>query len=296
MAIAQKLAGYSLGQADILRRAMGKKKKEELDKQFAGFSAGMRRAGLLRRRDQDAVGHPAAVLRLRLQQGPLRGVRPGVLLDRLPQGQLPGRVHGRPADLDEGRQGQVRDLPQRVPPDEDPGAAARRERVRVELHPGRQRHPLRPHRGPQRRRQRRRRHRRRPRGEGPLRRLQRLHGEGPRPRLQQAGHRVAGQGRCLRRHEAQAPCPGGHPRDGGRPVRRHQAQRGDRPGLPLRRPRRRRGRRLRHLGDDPGDRRVGQDDPAGPRAGDARALRLRPPVARPRARAVQRHRLHASAS
>jgi DNA polymerase-3 subunit alpha len=41
MAIAQKLAGYSLGQADILRRAMGKKKKEELDKQFAGFSAGM---------------------------------------------------------------------------------------------------------------------------------------------------------------------------------------------------------------------------------------------------------------
>ena len=41
MAIAQKLAGYSLGQADMLRRAMGKKKKEELDKQFEGFSAGM---------------------------------------------------------------------------------------------------------------------------------------------------------------------------------------------------------------------------------------------------------------
>src|ERR1700754_1696391 len=45
MAIAQKLAGYSLGQADILRRAMGKKKKEELDKQFEGFSAGMRERG-----------------------------------------------------------------------------------------------------------------------------------------------------------------------------------------------------------------------------------------------------------
>jgi DNA polymerase-3 subunit alpha len=41
MAIAQKLAGYSLGQADLLRRAMGKKKKEELDKQFETFSAGM---------------------------------------------------------------------------------------------------------------------------------------------------------------------------------------------------------------------------------------------------------------
>ncbi|NUU08284.1 DNA polymerase III subunit alpha [Leifsonia sp. C5G2] len=41
MAIAQKVAGFSLGQADILRRAMGKKKKSELDKQFAGFSQGM---------------------------------------------------------------------------------------------------------------------------------------------------------------------------------------------------------------------------------------------------------------
>lgn len=41
MAIAQKLAGFSLGAADLLRRAMGKKKKEELDKQYEGFSAGM---------------------------------------------------------------------------------------------------------------------------------------------------------------------------------------------------------------------------------------------------------------
>lgn len=41
MAIAQRVAGFSLGQADILRRAMGKKKKSELDKQFAGFKQGM---------------------------------------------------------------------------------------------------------------------------------------------------------------------------------------------------------------------------------------------------------------
>ncbi len=45
MAIAQRLAGYSLGQADLLRRAMGKKKKDELDKQFAAFSAGMTERG-----------------------------------------------------------------------------------------------------------------------------------------------------------------------------------------------------------------------------------------------------------
>ncbi|HET7415273.1 MAG TPA: DNA polymerase III subunit alpha [Arthrobacter sp.] len=41
MAIAQKVAGFSLGQADILRRAMGKKKKAELDKQYVGFHQGM---------------------------------------------------------------------------------------------------------------------------------------------------------------------------------------------------------------------------------------------------------------
>ncbi|HQR25806.1 MAG TPA: DNA polymerase III subunit alpha [Nocardioides sp.] len=48
MAIAQKVAGYSLGQADLLRRAMGKKKKEELDKQFETFSAGMQERGFSR--------------------------------------------------------------------------------------------------------------------------------------------------------------------------------------------------------------------------------------------------------
>ncbi|MFM8155364.1 MAG: DNA polymerase III subunit alpha [Actinomycetes bacterium] len=41
MAIAQKLAGYSLGAADLLRRAMGKKKKEILEKEFVPFHDGM---------------------------------------------------------------------------------------------------------------------------------------------------------------------------------------------------------------------------------------------------------------
>ncbi|WP_431899107.1 DNA polymerase III subunit alpha [Nonomuraea sp. bgisy101] len=45
MAIAQRLAGYSLGAADMLRRAMGKKKKEVLDAEWDRFSAGMRGHG-----------------------------------------------------------------------------------------------------------------------------------------------------------------------------------------------------------------------------------------------------------
>ena len=40
MQIAQRLAGYSLGEADLLRRAMGKKKAEEMQKQEASFVAG----------------------------------------------------------------------------------------------------------------------------------------------------------------------------------------------------------------------------------------------------------------
>jgi DNA polymerase-3 subunit alpha len=45
MAIAQRVAGYSLGQADLLRRAMGKKKKEILDKEKVPFSEGMKARG-----------------------------------------------------------------------------------------------------------------------------------------------------------------------------------------------------------------------------------------------------------
>lgn len=41
MAIAQQLAGYSLGTADLLRRAMGKKKKEILEKEYVPFRDGM---------------------------------------------------------------------------------------------------------------------------------------------------------------------------------------------------------------------------------------------------------------
>ncbi len=42
---AQILAGYTLGQADLLRRAMGKKKKEILDKEFIPFRDGCRKNG-----------------------------------------------------------------------------------------------------------------------------------------------------------------------------------------------------------------------------------------------------------
>ncbi|MCB8890468.1 DNA polymerase III subunit alpha [Vreelandella malpeensis] len=53
MQIAQVMAGYSLGQADMLRRAMGKKKPEEMAKQRAGFMDGCAANGI----DKDLAGN-----------------------------------------------------------------------------------------------------------------------------------------------------------------------------------------------------------------------------------------------
>lgn len=48
MQIAQVLAGYSLGEADLLRRAMGKKIREEMDKQRSRFVDGAMKNGLIK--------------------------------------------------------------------------------------------------------------------------------------------------------------------------------------------------------------------------------------------------------
>ena len=45
MAIAQKLAGFSLGRADLLRKAMGKKNKDILDKEYVNFETGLAAGG-----------------------------------------------------------------------------------------------------------------------------------------------------------------------------------------------------------------------------------------------------------
>src|SRR5262245_66084014 len=50
MQIAQVIGGYSLGGADLLRRAMGKKKPEEMAQQREIFVAGAEKNGLARTR------------------------------------------------------------------------------------------------------------------------------------------------------------------------------------------------------------------------------------------------------
>ena len=53
MQVAQELAGYSLGGADLLRRAMGKKKPEEMEKQRTIFLEGAEKQGV----DPDRAAH-----------------------------------------------------------------------------------------------------------------------------------------------------------------------------------------------------------------------------------------------
>ena len=54
MQIAPALAGYSLGEADLLRRAMGKKKAEEMAKEKATFVDGRRGQAASTRRSPSA--------------------------------------------------------------------------------------------------------------------------------------------------------------------------------------------------------------------------------------------------
>ena len=67
--IAQVMAGYSLGEADILRKAMGKKDKAIMAKQQAEFVAGAGEEGRGARRGRLHLRAGRQVRRLRLQQG-----------------------------------------------------------------------------------------------------------------------------------------------------------------------------------------------------------------------------------
>ena len=72
MQIAPVLAGYTLGGADLLRRAMGKKKAEDMAKEKAGFLDGAKQKGVdakIAERDLRADGE---VRRLRLQPSATR--------------------------------------------------------------------------------------------------------------------------------------------------------------------------------------------------------------------------------
>ncbi len=156
MQIARELAGYSLGGADLLRRAMGKKIKAEMDAQRETFIEGAIARGVsAEARDRDLRAGREVRL-LRLSQGARHRLRAARLPDRLSQGQPPARVLRRGDDHGPGQSGPA----QRLPPGDRQGrhraAAAGRQPRRRQLHgrgpAGGRRDPLRAGRDPRRRR------------------------------------------------------------------------------------------------------------------------------------------------
>ena len=116
--IARDLAGYSLGKADILRRAMGKKDRKEMASQRDSFISGAVERGI-GRGDAEAIFDTCAKF---AEYGFNKShSAPYALLDlpdRLYEGELSGRVFGSLDDARHGQHRQARRIPRR-------GAAAR---------------------------------------------------------------------------------------------------------------------------------------------------------------------------
>jgi len=79
---------YSLGDADLLRRAMGKKIRSEMQKQSSIFVEGCVARGIGKAQAEAIFEIARTLRRLRLQQEPRGGLRAGRLPDRLYEGRI----------------------------------------------------------------------------------------------------------------------------------------------------------------------------------------------------------------
>ena len=126
MRVAQKFAGYSLAEADNLRKAMGKKSREVMAKERDGVRGRLRdapaTAATLGKQLFDIIEKFADYA---FNKSHTLRLRPGHLPDRLPQGALPGRVLRLPAHERQEQPRQGRRLPRRLPVDGHQGAHAR---------------------------------------------------------------------------------------------------------------------------------------------------------------------------
>jgi hypothetical protein len=190
MQIAQKVAGYSLGQA-----AQGDGEKERRDHGEGAREVRYRRSGprfFEREGERDLRLH-RAVRPLRVQQIAFGGLRARRVPHRVAEGVLPHALHGGGALVGNGQDRQRREVHQRDGGDGDQPSAARHQRIELLVHGRRRKHPLRPRRGERRWRIG---DRIDPRGAAPARALQvalrvlRAHRSA---RVQQEGHRGSDQ-------------------------------------------------------------------------------------------------------
>jgi DNA polymerase-3 subunit alpha len=94
MQIAQIIGGYTLGGADLLRRAMGKKKAEEMAKHRDLIADGAKKKGYDPALADAALRPDGEVRRVRLQQVAHRRLRGGHLPHRLAEGAPLRGLHG----------------------------------------------------------------------------------------------------------------------------------------------------------------------------------------------------------
>ncbi len=137
MQMAQIIGGYSLGGADLLRRAMGKKKAEEMATHRALFREGAAKNGLdSAKADEifDLMEKFAGYGFNKSHAGRLRAAR---LPDRVAQGAPSGRIHGGEYEPRHGRHRQGEDPLRGLRRQRHVGAATRRQPVGLSFRAGR---------------------------------------------------------------------------------------------------------------------------------------------------------------
>ena len=135
MRIAQSLAGFTMGQSDVLRKAMGKKDPKVMAKQREAFMAGARAKGINEKKAAKIFDSDGVLRRLRLQQVALDDVRAGSpIRPAYLKANYPRALHGGAADDRSGEHRQAGDVPRRVPRSRRPDPAAGHQRQRAGVH------------------------------------------------------------------------------------------------------------------------------------------------------------------
>ena len=151
MEISKQIGGFTPAEADDLRKAVGKKKRDLMATMEDKFIERLLDVGHGAGGGQGPVVADDRGRRLLVQQVARGLLRADLLPHRLPEGQLPGRVHGGGDLLGDVDQGQGPVLRQQVRGDGHRGAAARRQLLGSRVRRQRQLDPLRPRCGQERR-------------------------------------------------------------------------------------------------------------------------------------------------
>ncbi len=146
MQVANRLAGFTLAQADLLRRAMGKKKPEEMASQKSAFVEGCAKNKVREQESGRDLRPHGEVRGLRVRPLAQRRLRDALVSLRVSQGARARRVSRRVLDQRGGGHGPDRHAGGGGAAAGRRGASARRERERGRVHARGRGHPVRAHR------------------------------------------------------------------------------------------------------------------------------------------------------